>query len=255
MMVRILSAANLLVMAATTVWGQHPPAFEVASIRPAAVGSARSAAGVMIDAARADFSGASLAILISRAFRVRSFQISGPDWMNTTRFDIFAKLPAGSAPDQVPEMLQTLLVERFKLALRREPKEFPVYTLVAGKDGPKLTACPADYDKKQFSCMDMEKFAVLFFAGMDRPVIDQTELEDSFMVPMGEIRQAVDRSRMAALAARGFPLRSAAAGGAAQPDGNSVFQVVRSYGLELEAKKLALPLLVIDHLEKLPTEN
>jgi uncharacterized protein (TIGR03435 family) len=250
-MVRIVSAANVLVMVATSVWGQHQPAFEVASIR--AAGSGRSQ--VMMDGARAEFSGASLASLISRAYGVRSFQISGPDWMNTARFDILAKLPEGASSDQVPAMLQTLLAGRFRLALHREPKEFPVYTLVAGKDGPKLTPCPADFDKREFSCMDPEKFADLFFAGMDRPVVDQTELEDPFMVPMSEIQQAVTRQRMALLAARGFPLRTAAAGGAAEPDGNSVFHVVRGCGLELEAKQLALPLLVIDHLEKLPRKT
>ena len=95
----------------------------------------------------ADFSGASLASFISRAYRVRSFQISGPQWMNTTRFDIFAKLPGGASPDQVLEMLQTLLAERFRLVLHRESKEFPVYMLVVGKEGPKLAPCPAVFDK------------------------------------------------------------------------------------------------------------
>src|SRR5215470_10663750 len=75
---------------------------------------------------------------IRGAYKVNDFQIAGPDWMSSVRFQVDAKLPAGATTDQIPEMFQTLLEERFKLTWRREPKEMQVYALLVGKDGPKL---------------------------------------------------------------------------------------------------------------------
>jgi uncharacterized protein (TIGR03435 family) len=66
---------------------------------------------------------------ISRAYRVKVLQITGPDWLGGERFDIAAKLPDGATPAQIPEMLQGLLEERFHLTIHREMKESPVYAL------------------------------------------------------------------------------------------------------------------------------
>jgi len=58
--------------------------------------------------------------------------------MNSQRFDIAAKMPDGLSKDQIPEMLRTLLAERFKLSIHRESKEQPVYVLVVVKNGSRL---------------------------------------------------------------------------------------------------------------------
>ena len=76
--------------------------------------------------------------LIQSAYRVKSYQVSGPAWLDSERFEIIAKLPEGASQEQVPEMLQKLLQERFGLKLHRETKELPIYALVVGKNGPKL---------------------------------------------------------------------------------------------------------------------
>ena len=55
---------------------------------------------------------------IRGAYKVRDFQIVGPDWMSTARFAVDAKLPQGASTDQIPEMFQSLLEERFKLIFR-----------------------------------------------------------------------------------------------------------------------------------------
>jgi uncharacterized protein (TIGR03435 family) len=86
----------------------------------------------------------SLSRLILTAYRLKPYQLSGPDWMWSQRFDIMAKLPEGASKAQVPEMLQALLAERFKLAIHRERKEQPVYALVVSENGPKLQAAAAD---------------------------------------------------------------------------------------------------------------
>src|ERR1039458_5970133 len=85
-----------------------------------------------------DNGGGSLKRLILTAYKLKPYQVSGPDWMDSVRFDILSKIPEGGTKDQVPEMLQALLAERFKLTAHRETKEQPVYGLVVGKDGPKL---------------------------------------------------------------------------------------------------------------------
>jgi uncharacterized protein (TIGR03435 family) len=120
-----------LVLVAVVVSGQTPPAFEVASIKPAPpittiaaqIQSGKIHVGMTIDAARVDIGFMSLADLIRVAYRVKPYQISGPDWMREERFDIVAKLPDGASTDQVPEMLQALLAERFNLKVHRESKE------------------------------------------------------------------------------------------------------------------------------------
>jgi uncharacterized protein (TIGR03435 family) len=78
------------------------------------------------------------------AYNVRADQIMAPMWINTTRFDIEAKLPEGATVEQVPPMLQALLADRFKMTVHRESREQSVYALVVGKDGLKMKAKAAD---------------------------------------------------------------------------------------------------------------
>jgi uncharacterized protein (TIGR03435 family) len=136
-----------LVLATGTAWGQSTsaPAFDVASIRPAAplqqqIASRQLRVGATITDARADLRSVSLAELVAMAYRIKPFQLSGPEWIKAERYDLQATLPPGTNKDQVPEMLQTLLAERFHLKIRREDREHSVYALVQGSDGHKLTA-------------------------------------------------------------------------------------------------------------------
>jgi uncharacterized protein (TIGR03435 family) len=150
-------AAGLLLASATfgQTAGQAPTpaaklAFEVATIKPAGpldpakVMSGQMRIGMNVDAARVDIGSLSLADLLGIAFRVKPNQIAGPDWMASERFSIQAKLPDGADKEQVPEMLQTLLVDRFKLAFHHDDKEQSVYALVVGKGGSKLKESPPD---------------------------------------------------------------------------------------------------------------
>ena len=114
--------------------------------------------GVRIDDAQARFTFFSLKDLIQIAYKVKGYQISGPDWASSERFDISATIPAGVKRDQLPEMLQALLAERFQLKLHRTEKEFSVYGLVVAKGGSKMKeAAPETGDeateaaKKPFS--------------------------------------------------------------------------------------------------------
>lgn len=281
-----------------------PPAFEVASIRPAEPLSAeRMMAGqqhisVNVDAARVDFSDVSLAELIRAAYRVKLYQISGPDWMTTSRFDVVAKLPEGAKSDQVPEMLQTLLAERFHLVLRNSSKEVPVYALVIGKDGLKMKESAPDEaidatgtaagglpaggaggqsgyhiapmsasgpngsstmsagpNGLHLSLKNMTIASMLDWLSRftDRPVVDQTGLTGRYDLALDvsrdEMLNAARAAGMVVDAGRRVPE------GATDPGGDSVFGSVQKVGSKLEPRRLPLTLLVVDHLDRTPTEN
>jgi uncharacterized protein (TIGR03435 family) len=129
---------------------EAPLAFEVASIKPsapldmAAVRSGSAHVGTKIGAAGVDIGTASLLRLICTAYGVKPYQVSGPDWLKTTMYDIQAKIPDGMRADKIPEMLQTLLIERFGLKIRHESKDQPVYALVVANGGSKLKASVPD---------------------------------------------------------------------------------------------------------------
>ena len=142
-------AALALAAAAAAALAQTPspsPAFEVATIRPAPplnpmeIAQGKVHLGMNIDAARVDIGALSIADLIRIAWEVKAYQVSGPEWMTTERFNILAKMPEGANKDHVPAMLKALLEERFKLAVHKENREHPVYALAVGKNGPKLEA-------------------------------------------------------------------------------------------------------------------
>ena len=123
------------------------PAFEVASIKPsepitpAMVAAGKLHAGMKIDGKRVDIGNFSLMQLICKAYDVKPYQVSGPSWLQAVglagqRFDIVANLPEGATKEQVPQMLQNLLAERFKLAIHQASKDQAVYAMVIGKGGP-----------------------------------------------------------------------------------------------------------------------
>ncbi len=93
-----------------------------------------------VEGSRATYTYMSLKQLIANAYKLRVYQINGPDWLLTDRFDIAARLPDGTTKDDAPDMLRALLEDRFKLAAHREMQERPVLALVLGKAGPKLKA-------------------------------------------------------------------------------------------------------------------
>ena len=124
--------------------GQTASSFEVASIRPAEtftpamIAAGKLHVGMSVDGARVDIGYLSLGELIPIAFKVKPYQVQGPEWLRSQRFDILAKMPEGATKEQVPALLQALLEERFKLKAHRESRESPIYALLVGKDGPKL---------------------------------------------------------------------------------------------------------------------
>jgi uncharacterized protein (TIGR03435 family) len=122
------------------------PQFEVASVKASPQGRIGGQLG-RAPGGRLTASNVPLALLIQNAYRVRPFQvIGGPDWMTTDRWDIDARAEEGSIPPQAgpsdPNVadpyslrLQSLLEDRFKLRIRRETRDLPIFELTVAKGG------------------------------------------------------------------------------------------------------------------------
>jgi uncharacterized protein (TIGR03435 family) len=127
--------------------------FEVASLKPTAFNpdvirelgkTGQLKFGVRVYGTRAEYNYLSLRQFVAEAYQVRPFQVVCPDWFMTERFDVLAKMPRGSRKEDAPFMLQSLLAERFKLAVHREAREADVAGLVLGNGGPRLKESPSE---------------------------------------------------------------------------------------------------------------
>ena len=119
------------------------PTFEVASISPSVplqtqITTGQLRVGTTITDSRVDLKSASLSELVALAYRLKPYQLTAPDWMKSERYDVMATIPAGGNKAQVPEMMQALLADRFKLRVHTDKKEQSVYALIVGTDGHKL---------------------------------------------------------------------------------------------------------------------
>lgn len=113
--------------------GAQPLRFEVASVRPTVPGANDTVnVGLRMDGQQAHISSFSLRDYVAMAYNVKAAQVTGPDWMKDARFDVNATVPPGTKTDQLGDMLQPLLAERFGLKFHREQKEFAVYAIVRG---------------------------------------------------------------------------------------------------------------------------
>lgn len=251
---------GLFVLAVASSLCAAGPSFEVASVKQsqrlsmATYGDPELMPSVRINPGHATFRNQSLLKLIASAWRVKDYQVSGAEWLEKARFDIAAVLPKGASTGLAPEMLQALLAERFKLSLHSEARDLPVLVLVPGKGGTKVRPRPvgADVpDSQELQPQTMEQVVRVLSTATGRPVIDETGLKGEYMVPIWDLLKAgIDRHMAedsAVLKARGIPV----------PAGSdiSVFDVIQKCGLKLEARKLPTTVLVVDHIERTPSEN
>jgi uncharacterized protein (TIGR03435 family) len=180
----------------------------------------------------------------------------GPSWIRSERFEIQGKIPDGATKytiDQfmrgdapgLEKMLQSLLADRFKLAVHKETKQVAGYALTLGKTGSKLTQSSAE-DKRTFGIrreagpngqvankmvarkVEMRDLAFLLLLTTQRPVIDRTGLTGEF----------------------NFDLEFAPFDGTADSSAPSLFTALEQLGLRLETTKAPLAGLVIDKAER-----
>jgi uncharacterized protein (TIGR03435 family) len=204
--------------------------------------------------------GATLSSLLSAAYGLREQQIIGPDWLTTERYDILARAPEGATAGKRLTMLQNLLAERFGVKQHRETRDLPVYEMVVAKGGPKLKAAGAEraiimvveapfligsVDGVQVNRLvkargSLETLAARMSRVADRMILDRTGLKgeydiDLYWWPGGPRSDSPD--------AASLPVVSL----------EKAFET--QLGLRLEAKKIPVDVLVVDHAQKVPTKN
>jgi uncharacterized protein (TIGR03435 family) len=285
-----------IILSATALFGQNAPrpAFEVASIRtsPADTPPQSAVGGVRLDGAQVRISYLTLKDYIAMAYRVKLYQVSGPDWMTTDRFDVAATLPDGALPAQALDMVQTLLEDRFQLKFHREPKDFPVYALEVAGGGLKMNEAPPapelenvdakapqeftgggsnqgvsinlgrgssiafSNNKFEAKRLTMDALAGTLERFLDRPVVDMTAIKGSYDLSLNltaeDYRSMLIRSAVVA----GVMLPPEALrllDGASAP--TSLFDALAKLGLKLVTRKAPLEVIVVDKISKTPTEN
>lgn len=270
-----MKTATLTMIACSIAAAQQ---FEVASIKPVLPDEYRG--GTSGGPGTKDpglFSGQiDLASLVVVAYDLPWYRYSGPDWMRTTRFNISAKIPEGTTKEQFKLMQQNLLIERFKLSLHHQQKEVQGYDLVPAKDGPNMDrikpspdppppdnpAAPPPGPPK----LDQDGFPIPPPQRGWRTVRDGRRITQPFTDATldrvaGYLGNALGRPVHDATGLKGkydFVLKWVMDfGGPVTEDSSpTIFEALQQQlGLKLESKKEMVDILVVDHIEKTPTEN
>jgi uncharacterized protein (TIGR03435 family) len=234
--------------AATAGWGQ---VFEVSSVRVNKSGARSGTMEFSPGHDRFRMTNMPLGALILVAYDITVRQLAGAEWLGSERYDIAAKAERAVTREEMLEMLRRLLAERFRLAVRREPREVAVYALTVAKSGPKLkpSSTPEEDGRTPlvpahaggteattgrliFKSESMREFAWALSrssATGDRVIVDQTALTGAYDFELTFVRE----------------------GG----DGPTIFEALpQQLGLKLESKRATVDFLVIEHVER-PTEN
>jgi uncharacterized protein (TIGR03435 family) len=261
--------------------------FEVASVRPAvrdedAPSFGRGGPGTS-EPERITQQRVSLVNLLVTAYGLDYDQISGPAWIGTELYSVVAKVPPGSTQDQVKLMWKDLLVERFHLMTHFIKKDFPVYELSVAKGGPKFRKSGEGLVKQEpgfpvppagrnwgwsfvpprNTRLTLRDYSMAEFVEQQLRWPLMTTLQSYGAIALGRVvdKTGLDGKYDFTLEYAG---RRNSAGGAFPqplPDGESdtapfLFDALRQQlGLILAEKKAPLDVLVVDHADKVPTEN
>ena len=184
--------------------------------RPRRCGQANSTRGTKIDGTHLDFGFVSLWELLPYAFRAKEYQIVRPAWTHDSTWNILANLPPGTSKAQVPDMMQALLTDDFKLTSHHEKREQQVYELVVAAGGPKVELStggdfkiwdgsfpgfgfggllrgdttisgrimeqPNCGQRWEFVPLPMSAFVDALTMFLDKPVVDETKLKGDYKV-------------------------------------------------------------------------
>jgi len=226
-----------LSVALGTCFGQS---FEAASIKPSTSATNNSNTHTTRGGITAE--NVSLRELIERAYVVADDALFGPEWLGDNRFDLVARMPAGAPAGQGRLVLQSLLAERFGLKVHRETRLVSGYALIAGKNPPAMHEKPAGAEAKTNSGKSglsgthasMADLARLLALQLSQTVQDQTGLKGVFDF---NLEWSLDSAR---------------------PE-DRVFTILTTVeeklGLKLRPQKVSVDVLVVDHAERVPTEN
>jgi uncharacterized protein (TIGR03435 family) len=269
-----LSSATL-VRAQAPAGANRSPAFEVATVKPNKSGTMQANVGMLPDGV--NFINIPLRGIIQLAFGINQpSKLAGvPDWAVTERYDINARAAGPVTPEERRLMLQALLADRLKLVTRLEKREVAVLALmlaradgklgqnlveskgcIAPRDAAAQGAAPAGaetricgprpggYGRLILIGTPMQQFTALLGTMLSRTVVDKTGLTGSYDIDLTFTPE------------QPLPAGITLPGPAPDPNGPSIYTAVREQlGLKLESQRDQEEVLVIDHVERQPSEN
>jgi uncharacterized protein (TIGR03435 family) len=273
---------------AAVLVAQDRPQFEVASIRPSAEQLQTATVNIRISGSQVRIVNGSLKDYVARAYRVRPYQVEGPDWITQERFDISAKLPDGATADQVPDMLQSLLAQRFELKTHRIAKDFPVFALAAGKGGTMLQKSAEPDGSAQPGTINVTGSGSAAGVGIDlgggssvtlsdnrlvmkrvtmtqvaegltrlaaQPIVDMTRVDGSFDLTLELAPEDYNATLIRAAVNQGVILPPQALRALDAGSANPFSAPLQKYGLTLESRRAPLDVIVVDSMRRTPMEN
>ena len=257
-MLRPIGSVSLILFNVGLAFGQPataPPAFEVASVKVNTAGTkmGRGGMGHGFDTITPSPSGisminVSLGTVIQWAYRVQPVQVSGPGWLDVDRYDVVAKAAGAVPEDQLRQMMQTLLADRFKLVLHRESNEMRAFVVSVAKTGLKMKESTTEGD------MDLQpsgkagatiqratipKLAELLSGPLQAPVVDETGLTGRYDFTI-DLSGVLDPTTPMGI-----------------NDVIPIFVQVaqQQLGIKIDEKKMLVEMLMVDHAERIPVEN
>jgi uncharacterized protein (TIGR03435 family) len=248
---------RILLLGSSALFAQAqtaPLSFEVAAVTANKSGELRMSVDLQ-PGGKLSMHNVPMKVLIMFAYHLRPDALSGgPAWIESDRYDVVAKAPEKAPQDDIRRMLQTLLAERFKLAVHTDQKVMSAFALVVGKSGPKLQpsetailsaqrCTPADGapGQRHIECRHITTAVLADYLqelaprDFPVPVVDQTNLKGAWDFKLDWVPTTP---------------------GSADDAGPTIFDAVAiQLGLKLESRKLPLPVIVIDGVDRVPLEN
>jgi uncharacterized protein (TIGR03435 family) len=275
------SAGALLTLAWASANPQSArPTFEVATVRLSTTDEGAYSAGGpgSKDPTQFTFVRARLGTLLRRAYSIKPFQLIAPAGLPDAYFDVHARVPPGTSEPEFEEMLRTLLVERFGLKAHQETRDMSGYELSVAAGGPRLkpaeaTAEPPPPDvpvgrlplirdrggemqlppgrnallvlrlsdgrfRQSGRMQSMADIVEMCTRELGRPVVDRTGLSGVYDFNIDFMRPPDE------------PTDS-------QTDADVPFltAIQAQLGLRFTAKKIPATVVIVDHINKIPTDN
>ena len=270
-----------------SIWAQGRVEFEVASVKMDQNADPSMPVGVHIDGSQIHLGRMPMKELLRIAYNVKFYQVVGPDWIASERYNISAKVPEGVTPNQdnLAAMVKALLEERCQLKAHREARELPVYALITlpggvkmkkvdngpedqrafdvkaqgGAGGVSIQYGPDSYFRFADQKIEGRKLLMLYFVDVlgrfeDRPVVDMTELQGRYDMDVqlseDDYRAMLIRAGLSA----GITMPPQALQFLQNTDSSLSF-ALKPLGLKLDSRKAPIDVVVVDSMLRKPAEN
>ncbi len=249
--------AAMFVLAYGLALAQVPgdqPKFEVASVKPSSPANGKltelQGGPETPDPGRITYRYVPLGMVLAKAYDLTYDGLTGPDWLGASRYDITATLPVGTTPRQFEFMLRNLLIERFGMQTHTVMRDFPAYDLVVAKSGPKLK--PSAGGPGELKVRFDTSTGAPHLAAEQQTIRALAEWLPRFVGnrPVEEKTGLTGKYDFTLVFSLGGPAPGAEI---SEPDLFAALQ--EQLGLKLEQRQVPLPVIIIDHIDQVPTGN